>query len=413
MLSRYYFVDKIVIVGNTLFELHCSLDVLATFKSSIGSYTCFIERAASASAYDTMVTDNAITVSNAFSNMQVTTISMQNSYMPASGYYFIIPVYNSTDGITLYICKTLQAASNFFNYGTSFSLAGQTIQTSDFIWALQNAGFAFSTNDITAYMGEVMMTFYCPAANDWASAATNLAFGNTVITNMDQNDVLVFNQSYLTRTVTFTLTDPGNAYTDFRAYDPRFSEYRIYLPGSGDYVINAADAGKKDLKIDVSLDFLTMSISYRIYHDNGSDVALYSGKFGVPAPVLGTKIDLYGVLSDATTAGKQYMSYDFYGMAGTLIGTAGKVNEPQVVSKQAATGNAALIKDFPDILYYVKNYASKDIPTTVAGRPVYKNLQISSCSGYVKCGNASLQMTGGSIEKEMVNNFLNSGIYYE
>ena len=38
---------------------------------------------------------------------------------------------------------------------------------------------------------------------------------------------------------------------------------------------------------------------------------------------------------------------------------------------------------------------------------------LSSLSGYIKCNNASVPIAGMSTEKDEVNNFLNSGFYYE
>ena len=42
--NHYYFVDDIKSVRNGLTEIDCSMDVLATFKTEIGSYNALIER---------------------------------------------------------------------------------------------------------------------------------------------------------------------------------------------------------------------------------------------------------------------------------------------------------------------------------------------------------------------------------
>ena len=53
---RYYYVDDIVIVHNNIAEYHCSTDVMATFKSDIGSSSQYVTR--SASAYNPKVMDS-------------------------------------------------------------------------------------------------------------------------------------------------------------------------------------------------------------------------------------------------------------------------------------------------------------------------------------------------------------------
>ena len=54
--SRYYFVDDVVSVTNTISEVHCSVDVLATYKTYIGQSSQYVLR--SASAFDTDIIDN-------------------------------------------------------------------------------------------------------------------------------------------------------------------------------------------------------------------------------------------------------------------------------------------------------------------------------------------------------------------
>ena len=60
-----------------------------------------------------------------------------------------------------------------------------------------------------------------------------------------------------------------------------------------------------------------------------------------------------------------------------------------------------------------RQFGSKDYPTTVAGRPLMQNVQLSTLSGYVKCGNASVPIPGHEEDMAAVNNYLNSGFYIE
>ena len=76
-------------------------------------------------------------------------------------------------------------------------------------------------------------------------------------------------------------------------------------------------------------------------------------------------------------------------------------------------GNKANLTQFPNIVVSVQRYGGKDIPTDVAGRPLYENKQIKTLSGYVKCQNASINISGLAGDKEEVNAYLNNGFYYE
>ena len=47
--GAYYFVDDIIALTNDMLELHCTVDVLATYKDSIGSSSQYVIRSASQS----------------------------------------------------------------------------------------------------------------------------------------------------------------------------------------------------------------------------------------------------------------------------------------------------------------------------------------------------------------------------
>lgn len=406
--TKYYFVDRIVIVANELYELHCSIDVLATYKTVIGNTTTFIERAASSSAYDTMLTDNALTVSNSISNMASSTFQMPK----ATGDLFFVPVFGN-GGLMQYVFSNYGDASAFFNTGTTFEIDGTSISKTDWLNALQMAGFTFGASDITNYMGEMTYSRYIPPATNppWYITTQDIIFGYTKLTS--PTSVNVLNPIYSHYDFTVTLTDPGNAYSDFRAYDQRFSVYKIYLPACGVFDIPAEEAGKMDLELHVMMDFLTKIVTYKIYHSGGTTIAQYEGKFGCQVPVIGAQVDVFGAVQSGVEFAGAVNNLDFFGALGGAFSVAQKIMQPTIKKFQSGAGNAEVMKEYPDIIFSVLNYASKDFPTTQAGRPCYKNKKISSCSGYNKCCNASVAIAGGAVEKEMVNNFLNSGFYYE
>lgn len=76
-------------------------------------------------------------------------------------------------------------------------------------------------------------------------------------------------------------------------------------------------------------------------------------------------------------------------------------------------GNKAFLTQFPNIVVSVQRYGSKDIPTTVMGRPCYKNVKINTLTGFVKCAGASVPINGLASDRDRINAYLNSGFYYE
>lgn len=408
--DRYYFITDITLSNNNIYEISCSVDVLATYKTSIGAYTAFVERAAS--SYDTLVTDNLVTSSNNITAMNTTTVNMPT----ASGDIFMVPLFGR-DGVLQYIFTSLRDASVFFNTGDTMTIDGDSLTASDWLYAIKNAGWVFAGSDVTSYMGDMVYMPYLPPTSGAQYIGTNdIAFGFTKFSYNNPAGVYKFN--VLNPNINYykftgILTDPGNIYSDFRAYDNRFSQYKIYLPGCGVYDINAGDAGKKDLKVDVTMDWLTTAVTYRIYHDSGSNVAQFEGKFGCGVPAMGAKLDVFGILQDTATGVGAVMKEDAMGAVKSVVSAAQKSFEPQVNARSSGAGNGATLKNFPHILYTCKNFESKDLPTTVAGRPLYQNVNISTLSGFVRCGAASVAISGFDSEREQVNNYLNSGFYYE
>lgn len=402
--SRYYFISKWVNVTNSIWEAHCSVDVLATYKTVIGSYTAFVERAAS--SYDTLVTDNMITASNDITAMNTTTVNMPT----VPGEVYMVPVYGRS-GVRQYIFPSISDASVFFNTGSTMTINGTSVSATDWLNAIKNAGWVFAGSDVTSYMGDMLYMPYLPPVATPYITTNDVTFGFTTLTSLTNLNVLNPTNNYYK--FTKTLTDPGNIYSDFRAYDNRFSQYKIYLPGCGIYDINSGDAGKKDLKIDVTMDWLTTAVTYRIYHNSGSNVAQFEGKFGCGVPAMGAKLDVFGILQDTVSGAGAVMNDDAMGAVKSVVSVGQKVAEPQVNARSSGAGNGATLKNFPNILYTCKNFESKDLPTAVAGRPLYQNTTLNTLSGFIRCGAASVSIPGYDTEKDQVNNYLNSGFYYE
>ena len=65
------------------------------------------------------------------------------------------------------------------------------------------------------------------------------------------------------------------------------------------------------------------------------------------------------------------------------------------------------------IVVIAEHYGSKEFATSVAGRPLMQNVALSTLSGFVKCGNASVPVNAHASERDTINNFLNSGFYIE
>lgn len=402
--NNYYFVERVINLSNNLCELHCVKDRLATFKRVIGSYNAFVER--SASNYDTLINDNLLSSSNEIVAMNSTQINMPT----ASNDIYVVPVFGA-GGVLQYVFPNITDASLFFNQGSTITIAGESITKQDWLTALSNTGWVFAGSDITSYMGDMVFTPYLPPVQTPYITTQSVQYGYYSYNSPTNLNVL--NPTYSYFKLTRDLTDPNNIYDDFRAYNNKFSQYKIYLPACGVVELNSADAGKKDLKIDILLDFLTFMVTYRIYHADGNTVAMFNGKFGTGVPAMGSNIDIVGATKDIANSVTSAVGFNFGATASDIVSVADRFVHPQINGVSAASGNGAVLKNFPHILYTVTNFESKDFPTTVAGRPTYENKTISNLSGFIKCGGASVPINGDDADRDIINSFLNNGFYYE
>ena len=100
------------------------------------------------------------------------------------------------------------------------------------------------------------------------------------------------------------------------------------------------------------------------------------------------------------------------GVAG-LIGAIHNEMTPQTSIVGGSGNKADLSSTRGYILLSRRTYGSKEFATSVAGRPLMQNVRLGNLSGFCKCGNASVPVNARDEERDMINSYLNSGVYIE
>ena len=103
-------------------------------------------------------------------------------------------------------------------------------------------------------------------------------------------------------------------------------------------------------------------------------------------------------------------------IGGAIAGTIGAIYNDMTPDTNMIGGSgnkAELFYAHSEIVLGRKQFDAKDFPTAVAGRPLMQNVTLSSLSGYVKCGNASVPVNAHAAVRDQINAFLNSGFYME
>lgn len=398
--GRYYFIDEVVLVHDDLFEIHCSTDVLATFKSWIGLYNCFVERTSDSTKYNTDLLDSALSSedgSEVFASATTNLFGNNNG-----GCYVVRMVGTGATGVTTYVFNDINQLGILFNPMFDDYTPEDTLEALDeFV--------KFFICDPSKYL---VGAYYSPLSYSYYSAVGASRKINIGWYDTQQSAVAI---AQTTHNFNITIGKPSGIYSDFRRTDPRFSYYTLYLPAIGTIELSC-DNVEADLHLYGSVDLLTGGIHYRLTA-NGSTIASYEG-------------NCYVALALGSSSVSNGVSQIFSGISGVGVGLASENGLGAVAggiktlkgigdvitgtpSVNGSAGGMASIKLDPNVIMSVCQKHSAEFPTSVVGRPCCKNLVLGTITGYIQCAGASIDITGFGNDKELVNNFLNNGFYYE
>lgn len=405
--GHYYFVDDIKSVRNGLTEITCSMDVLATFKTEIGSYNALIER--SASFYDSKYPDPAVSMKNDI-NTAYTSASV--SHLGSSG-YFALTVLNNSGSQTGFMVTYFVAAS------TLRSIAQYV-----------NTDWGSAATDIVSWLQATFLrTADCIVDCRW------LPIDSTAFSSDTVYEDIVIGVDTLTGIQGYRLAYPHVAvnagsiaiphvYTDFRKYAP-YTTVKLYIPCYGVVDLNALDFDNDTVYWTYYIDPQTGDAAVFLAADSGYNVivASYTFNISVQCPVgrVGTDIMGFmtsGLATSAMVAGAMALPSKFSTAAGIATG-ASAINTLGAMLGTTASVHGTMggrVMSLNITFYLGIEYKATQDPSTLtaeAGRPCMAMHQISTCSGYVKCVNADVEIAGMSEEKVQVNDFLNNGFYYE
>ena len=396
--DRYYFVDDITSIRNNAIALSCSIDALATFKTAIGSYNCFIERASS--QRDQYIIDNAISIEQRVIHADIVTSQLNN--FSSTGCYIIRVVGKdaSSGGISNYAItqSQLQDVLSYVFDDTNFptEISDDFIKTffNPFQYIVSLMWFPIDIDSVYGSPSSIQLGW-------WTVAGSFKKLSGTGYTDIHQ------------------LTAPNNYYSDFRAYDPRYSQYVLHIPGTGAINLDPSLFSIGDIWCETTVDYLTGEANTSIALWAGGvrkgTVATVSGRWGVPitvgqvAGVTGGIVSTIGSIVSAVGSGS---------VAGAVGGISGAVNGIENIlsptpSVMGNTGNRQQLVTKSAYSLSVRNFGSGDIPNAVYGRPLCKNMTIGSLTGFIKCSGASIEVAGDTVERELIDNYLNTGFYYE
>ena len=389
--DHYYFIDSTTSINAGQTEISCTEDVLATYKNEISNYTCFIERSSNQTtlANDTMyipTNDWVLSTRNVSHKEKIMTSTYSQQY--------IIRVVSRTG-----------VASYYINGDQLNNLLDYMYTESNFADVITDAITKLMFDPFKYIVDLKWIPFVESAFKNNNNEAIQLGFWDSGVMAKRIDEDTVVNFSY-----SFAFDNPLYAITDFRYYNPSFSNYFIKLPFIGVVALNPY---KIDESVNALYQFDATSGLCNVFLQSKKVVfASYQFQLSVPVQIGYASTNI----AQLTTSAVSLVSAGLQGNIAQGISSgieAGRSITAPEVSMLGTIGNISNILN-NQILEF-NSYACTSIDPDGASEGYADGTvrSISGLSGYIKCRNASIEISGFTGDQEAVNNYLNSGFYYE
>lgn len=390
--DRFYYITSITTVRNSYYLIECSIDVLATYKQDIQATSAYVKY--SASSFNKYIPDTRIPSGTA------NTIQYASAQMfPAS----------EADGtyILTYVTKnpTYGGAGCLWLNEPQCGVLADIMSSTDFADAIE----ILKKNFLSVYDSVLTCKFFPGNIRQYGQGGKTLTLGtyDTVITAQVPQKMLRF-----TKTI-----DIPNIYDDYRRLSP-YQRMLLFLPGYGFVELDPIDfVNNTSITVQMFLDGVTGDVTYivdnmiRVSCNMCTDVPI--GTISKP----GALNAIGGIAASIGAAVFQQYALATGAAFGALI-QGSQTSLGSTGGPGGAGGGLASLSGYDPgtIVLVVINNGSATDPASVAstiGRPTNEVKNLGSLTGYVETVNASVN-TGASNElKEMINNYLDGGVYLE
>lgn len=405
--GAFYFIDDIVSIRANLWEIICSIDVLATFAAQIRATTAFVEFAA---AGHSDIMDKRIVPLSPVTQY----VASANLGISQGGCYILSVI--GKDGAAQYACTANQLRSMLASV-ENWAI-GVLSTATDATEALKS-GFSQLISQGSA-LDAVRSCRWIPyEISDLNTTDKNLWFGNfnTGITAKRLNTII--------KTYGASLTVPFSR-TGWLRLQP-YTDVFLYLPFVGVVSINTPYfQANNEITISVSVNVVSGEIAYLVMVDS-IVIGSYGGNCGASID-FGTTITpalniANGIFQAASSLGIAAASMATPGAAALAsIGAANSiVNAAQgaltpvqssVGGIQGGVGAGLLTAASVWVLEHDISGAIGNM-AEAQGLPYFKTAALSSLSGYVQTRGASVSGEIRGTLRDKINSMLDSGIFLE
>lgn len=407
--QNYYYITDIVAEANGLFRVECELDVMATFKVSIGAYTTLIARAAAddnLNVVDTIYPAKAgpETKRAQISNGGIFTGTIQNGT--------VVMGTVGNDGQHFYVMSWARFSSVCY---WLFPALGMDFGQ----WALLEAGQALAGGNNTILQSITLLKWLpitYTSISGLLTATADTHIGNWTMPHANSEITGSAIGQILGTLITFPARDDAGARGKW-LYTSPFAEYSVYIPPFGLISVDGNYLLKSGMQItaDIMAEIVTGNVTLRLYYALGNSapkmIGVYNANVGLDMRAGGGVANIGGIASGIGGAVASAISDNYMGAAASLASAA------QSFIPQGSQIGGGVSGPTPDIAQpwfaYATYYDPIDENNAELGRPLGEVRTISTLPGFVQCANAQLAIMGHEEEMVKINGILNTGFFYE
>lgn len=388
--DHYYFIDSTTSINAGQTEISCTEDVLATYKNEISNYTCFIERSINQT---TLANDSMYIPTNDW--VSQSTIVGQPINIFVNGYarnYLLRTI--SVEGINTYYVtgSQLDKLMEFmYTYGSIPDVIESALTRllfNPFQYIVDLKWLPFRLSSFLNIADTIKLGY-------WDSNVT----------------AALINDATCTFSYDLSLGNPLYADSDFRYYNPAFSKYSVKLPFVGIIPVNPTKTHKGQLKATYNFD--AVSGMADVWLTSGSDeYAHFQCQLAVPVQIGYTTTNIGQLTTSLIDTATSAVTMNPIKATTSIVDAFQSVTAPEP-NMVGTVGNISSILNNMDANSICYACTSIDPDGTSEGYIDGTVRSISALSGFVKCRNASIEISGFTGDQEAVNNYLNSGFYYE
>ena len=436
--NRYYFITDISSSQN-FWYISCKCDVLASFKTEIGSQSHYVLR--SASSYDGLISDTVYPTSietAGFIDYADSGYGDPLSY--SGGNCYVLGIVGYKDEVTsqfgalrYYVFKPL-ALKEFLKYLMDNIATGTDpwggIDTTEYSEGVQKA----LINPIQYIKSCICMPFSYDQVTGGSTATVKFGYYSWNVPNSDPYRVKTVTAQYACKTketTYITLREHPQAATRGAYLNCQpYTSYTLHFGPWGDIDLDPMlIRGNNKIKIETLYDLISGTGRLLVTGNVATSKVLFNGstKVGVDVNLsqvykdalayeAATTKTIFGAVASGAAAG---MSMNPVGTIANGLSniTSGiqdmtRLNYP-TVSGVGSSGSYMSFHDSQNLYLLSRFHYIVDENLAEIGRPLCQTKHLNTLSGYILCDKADAQITGTADEAVLINQYLNGGFFYE